>query len=109
MPPRPWRTARRDGTGKRGRRRWPIVLAIILVLLSPLAYSYAHWMLRPSSLPFGVRSVEWVRADVPLGNQLVDSVEHVYYGMNGPTKGGPQLKSLPAAGRASQPTKQKKK
>jgi hypothetical protein len=71
----------------------------VLVLLSPLIYSYAHWMLRPSSLSFGVRSVEWVRADVPFGNQIVDSVEHVYYSANAPSKGGPQLKSLPATGR----------
>ncbi len=35
------------------------------VPLSPAVYSYAHWMLRPSSLPFGVRSAEWVRDDVP--------------------------------------------
>src|SRR5689334_3388378 len=98
MPPRPWGTARRDGPGKRRRRRWPIVLAIVLVLLSPVVYSYAHWMLRPSSLPFGVRSVEWVRADVPFGNQLVDQVEHTYYSWNAPKKGGPQQRSLPAAG-----------
>ena len=98
MPSRLWGTARRDGPGKRRRRRWPIVLAIALVLLSPVVYSYAHWMLRPSSLPFGVRSVEWVRADVPFGNQLVDQVEHTYYSWNAPKKGGPQLRSLPATG-----------
>ena len=77
------------------------MLAPVLLLLSPLIYSYAHWMLRASSLPFGVRSVEWVRADVPFGNQLVDEVEHVYYSWNAPKKGGPQLKSLPATGHAT--------
>src|SRR5690349_1691184 len=82
------------------RRRRIILLAVLLVLLSPAIYSYTAWMVRPSSLPFGVRSVEWLRADVPFGNQLVDEVEHVYYSLNAPSKGGPQLTSLPPAGRA---------
>jgi hypothetical protein len=82
------------------------VAAVILLLLLPAIYSYAHWMLRPSSMPFGARSVEWVRADVPYGNQVVDEVEHVYYTWNAPQKGGPQLKRLPTTGR---PTKAKKK
>ena len=99
------RKKRRLGEGKHRRRRWPIVLAAILVLLSPLIYSYARWMLRPSSLPFGARSVEWMRADVPFGNQMVDSVEHVYYSWNAPSKGGPQLKSLPQAGQAAKAPK----
>ncbi len=91
---------------RRLRRR--ILLAVVLVLLLPLIYSYAHWMLRPSSLPFGVRSVEWVRADVPFGNQVVDEVEHVYYGWNAPKKGGPQLKSLPTTATAASAKKDKK-
>jgi hypothetical protein len=82
------------------------VVVVILLLLLPAIYSYAHWMLRPSSMPFGARSVEWVRADVPYGNQIVDEVEHVYYTWNAPQKGGPQLKRLPTTGR---PTKAKKK
>jgi hypothetical protein len=65
------------------------VVVIILLLLLPAIYSYARWMLRPSSMPFGARSVEWVRADVPYGNQVVDEVEHVYYTWNAPQKGGP--------------------
>ena len=39
-----------------------------------------------------------MRADVPFGNWLVDEGEHIYYTMNAPQKGGPQLKSLPAVG-----------
>jgi hypothetical protein len=65
------------------------VAVVILLLLLPAIYSYVHWMLRPSSMPFGARSVEWVRADVPYGNQVVDEVEHVYYTWNAPQKGGP--------------------
>ena len=100
---------RRSGDGGPARRRWRwrrIVVVVILLLLLPAIYSYAHWMLRPSSMPFGARSVEWVRADVPYGNQIVDEVEHVYYTWNAPQKGGPQLKRLPTTG---SPTKAKKK
>ena len=46
-----------------------------------------HWMLRPSSTPFFARSVEWVRADVPFGNQVVDEIEHIYYTWNAPHEG----------------------
>src|SRR5213079_694777 len=67
--------------------------------------SYTNWMLRPTSLPFGVRSVEWVRADLPFGNGLVDEIEHLYYSSKAPQKGGPQLKSLPAAGRTAKAPK----
>ena len=80
-------------------------MAAVLVLLSPAIYSYTTWMLRPSSLPFGVRSVEWVRADVPFGNSLVDEIEQIYYSWNAPKKGGPQLRSLPATGRAAKAPK----
>jgi len=47
------------------------------------------------------RSAEWVRADVPLGNWLVDETEHIYYTTNAPSKGGSQLKSLPRIGLTS--------
>ncbi len=94
-----------DAPGRRRKRasrrrillRWLALVAV--VLLSLAVYSYVTTMVRPSSLPLSVRSVEWVRTDVPLGNWLVDEVEHVYYGdFKAPRKGGPQLKSLPAVG-----------
>jgi hypothetical protein len=53
-------------------------------------------MLQPSSLPLGVRSVEWLRNHH--GNWLVDEAEHVYYSLKAPKKGGPQLRALPAVG-----------
>jgi hypothetical protein len=68
----------------------------LLLLLSPAVYSYTATMVQPSSLPLGVRSVEWLRTHH--GNWLVDEVEHVYYGWKAPKKGGPQLKALPAVG-----------
>ena len=68
------------------------------MLLSWAVISYSAWMLGPTSESWSVRSVEWVRAEVPFGNWIVDNVEHVYYSMHAPRKGGPQLKSLPAVG-----------
>src|SRR5690349_15278655 len=70
--------------GRRRRRRWIIAGAIVL-LLSPAIYSYTTTMLKPSSLPLGVRSVEWLRTHH--GNWLVDEVEQIYYSWNAPKKG----------------------
>jgi phosphodiester glycosidase len=74
-----------------------VLAAIVLVLLSPVVYSYTTWMLQPTSMSVGVRSVEWVKAQ-PGGRWFVDKTEHFYYGLHAPKKGGPQLKSLPALG-----------
>lgn len=79
-----------------GRRRWPWVVVALLILLSPAFYSYSSTMVQPSSLPLGVRSVEWLRNNHM--NWLVDETERIYYGLKAPTKGGPQLKALPALG-----------
>jgi phosphodiester glycosidase len=72
------------------------VLVGLVVLLSPALYSYTATMLQPSSLPLGVRSVEWLRNHH--GNWLVDEVESIYYRWKTPAKGGPQLKTLPRIG-----------
>ena len=94
--------ARREGrreAARRARRRRRLLLATpILGLLCWAVVSYAIWMLEPTSMRFGARSVEWVRAEVPFGNSLVDKIEHVYYSANAPKKGGPAPKSLPAVG-----------
>jgi hypothetical protein len=72
---------------------------LVAVVAIPL-YSYSAAMVRPSSLPFGVRSVEWLRQHH--GNWLVDHAETLYYGWwHAPRKGGPQLEALPALGVAA--------
>jgi hypothetical protein len=95
----------RPATGRRQRlprRRW-LVLALVLVLLAPAVYSYTATMVQPSSLPLGVRSVEWVRSHH--GNWLVDEAEHFYYGRwKAPRKGGPPLTALPKVGLPKAPT-----
>jgi hypothetical protein len=92
------RAARRQtAIRRRRRRRWLIALLVVFVALSPALYSYTTTMLQPSSLPLGVRSVEWLREHH--GNWIVDEVERVYYGWwKAPRKGGPQLEKLPAVG-----------
>jgi hypothetical protein len=72
------------------------VALLLLVTLAPALYSYVSTMLRPSSLPVGIRSVEWVRAH--WGAWLVNDVERVYYSLNAPSPGGPQLSTLPTVG-----------
>src|SRR5215468_1442837 len=82
---------------KRRRRRARRVLALaVIVMLTPIVYSYVTTMLRPSSLPLWPRTVEWLRANH--GNWLVDEVEHYYYTWKAPKKGGPQLTELPSVG-----------
>jgi hypothetical protein len=58
--------------------------------------SYVNYMTKPSSVPFGPRTVEWVRANV--SSWLVDQIEREYYSWTAPSKGGPTIKTLPAVG-----------
>jgi hypothetical protein len=69
---------------------------LVFALLSPAIYSWTAMAVQPSSLPLGVRTVEWLRTNH--FNWLVDEVEHVYYSWHAPKKGGPQLKTLPPVG-----------
>jgi hypothetical protein len=68
----------------------------LLIILSPVVYSWTNMALLPSSLPLSVRTVEWLRSHHM--NWAVDEAEHVWYSWNAPSKGGPQLTSLPTAG-----------
>ena len=89
----------------RRRRRRPLyrrlryrrlVTAAFLLALIPVLYSYVSTMVQPSSLPLGIRSVEWLRANGAAW--LVDDVERLYYSWTAPAKGGPQLRRLPKVG-----------
>jgi hypothetical protein len=93
------RERRRDpATRRRRRRRRILIAAPFLGVLLWAIVSYTTWMLQPTSLSWSAFSVEWVRHKVPFGNSIVDEIEHVYYTLNAPKKGGPQLKALPAVG-----------
>ncbi len=90
----------RPRTRRRLRIRWGRVAALIAgIALVPVLYSYASTMLRPSSLPLGIRSVEWVRAHG--GAWLVNDVERAYYSWRAPKPGGPTLTALPTVGLAA--------
>lgn len=69
------------------------------MLFVPVLYSYATTVTRPSSLPLGIRSVEWLRTHH--GAWLVNETEHVYYSWRAPAQGGPPLRTLPRVGLAS--------
>ena len=69
-----------------------------LVGLASIVYSYVSTMSEPSSLPLGVRSVEWVRASG--GAWFVNDVERWYYSRRVPKPGGPGLATLPRFGAA---------
>jgi hypothetical protein len=75
-------------------RLW--VPLLLVVFLSPVMYSWTRMAVLPSSLPLGVRTVEWLR--VHHFNWLIDRAEHVYYTWKAPAKGGPQLAVLPNVG-----------
>jgi len=93
------RESRREAAARRRRRRRGLLFALpFLGLFCWAIVSYTIWMLEPTSMRFGARSVEWVRAEVPFGNSLVDKIEHIYFTANAPKKGGPAPKSLPAVG-----------
>jgi hypothetical protein len=73
-----------------------VVALVVVVFLAVNLISYASTMLAPSNVGFGVRSVEWLRDHG--GAWLVNDIEHVYYSLTAPSKGGPALKSLPKVG-----------
>ena len=64
----------------------------------PVVYSYTTTMLKPSSLPLGIRTVEWLR--VNHGAWFVNTAERAYYTWQAPRPGGPALKALPMVGSA---------
>lgn len=86
---------------RRHRRLRLWIPLFLLVVLSPAIYSWTRMAIMPSSLPLGVRTVEWLRTHH--FNWLVDSAEHVYYTWQTPAKGGRQLKTLPTVGLHAEP------
>jgi hypothetical protein len=101
------REQRRKAEARRRRRRRRLLIVIpLLGLIAWAVISYAIWMLKPTSMSFGARSVEWMRVEVPLGNTIVDDIEHIYYTANAPKKGGPAPKRLPAVGLSRSRSKQ---
>jgi hypothetical protein len=99
---------RKAAASRRRRRRLLLIATPLLGLVAWAVGSYAVWMLKPTSMSFGPRSVEWVRAEVPFGNTIVDDIEHVYYTANAPKKGGSAPKRLPIVGLNLPPPRKRK-
>ncbi len=92
------RSERERRIRRRRRRRRVLIASPFVGVVVWAVVSYTAYMVEPTSMTWSERSAEWVRADVPFGNLLVDETEHIYYTMNAPEKGGPQLKRLPPVG-----------
>src|SRR6476620_9235496 len=90
----------------RHRRRIAIALLVLVALLAVPVYSYTTTMLQPSTLPLGVRSVEWLRTHY--FRWLVNDVERLYYKSTAPKKGGPQLRTLPTLPTATPPPRRRR-
>ena len=73
-----------------------VAYAMIALIVVLEGVSYVRYVTKPSSSPFGVRTVEWVRANVSAS--LVNEIERQYYSWTAPSKGGPTLTALPSVG-----------
>ncbi len=76
-------------------------MAAVLLLFDACA-SFAGTMMHSSNVPFGVRSVEWLRDNGAAW--LVSDVERLYYSISAPSTGGAALKALPSVGVAAAST-----
>jgi hypothetical protein len=90
--------ARRVAQRRRRVRRWLLfaTLTALVLVVFYFGFSYASYMLKPTSETFSERSAEWVRDDAPFGNFIIDTAEH--YTASTPRKGGPGLTRLPSVG-----------
>ncbi len=87
---------RRPLRARASRRLARLVLLLALASLLGLAAAYTRAMLRPSSMPLSIRTIEWVRSNG--GAWFVNDVENVWYRWHAPKRGGPGLRKLPAVG-----------
>jgi hypothetical protein len=78
---------------RRGRRARRIAAAAAGLCLVPALISYFGALTQSSNATLGIRTVEWLRDNGARG--LVNTVESIYYSLNGPSKGGPALRTLP--------------
>lgn len=87
--------ARRSPAGPAWRLRRITIFACVIALV-PALISYAGTMLSPGNSSLAIRSVEWLRSNGGAG--IVSKIENIYYSLNAPSKGGPELKALPQVG-----------
>jgi hypothetical protein len=91
----PARRRARRAVSVRVRLRRIVVIASLLLMVDAVG-SFASAMLKPSNVPFSIRSVEWLRDNGAAW--LVSDLERAYYSISAPGKGGSALKALPTVG-----------
>jgi hypothetical protein len=103
---------RRPPSPRRRRRRRRLLRTIglvILILLIPVGWSYAHALTAPGNAPVSARTVEWIKEHG--GRGVVLTVERLWYSWHKPPVGGTPAGGIPkvsgdpasAAGSGSQP------
>jgi Phosphodiester glycosidase len=98
QPPRPRRRAKPTPPPLWWRARRALLAMALIAAVAPLI-SYVGAITARSDSTFGIRSVEWLRDHGARG--LVNQIENWYYSLTAPSKGGPQLHSLPVVGYAA--------
>ncbi len=91
-----------EAPSPRRRRRWRTVVAIVLVLLVPVGWSYGNALTYPGSASASVRSVDWLRSHGGAG--IVNQAEVWYYSRQEPPTEGTPSGLLPPAPSAAQVT-----
>lgn len=69
-------------------------MAVVVLLLTPVAWSYGHALTRPGTDALGIRTTEWVKDHG--GNGVVLWAERSWYAHHAPKRGGaPLAKDIP--------------
>jgi phosphodiester glycosidase len=79
-------------------RRHPVrraILATLLVLMVPVAWSYVGALTAPGSAPLTARTIEWIKAHH--GGPLVLAAERLWYSWHRPAVGGTPAGGIPVA------------
>ncbi|MFI5054238.1 MAG: phosphodiester glycosidase family protein [Acidimicrobiia bacterium] len=96
--------AKKEGKPTRSpRKKWTrrVIAIVVVLLLVPVAISYAHAVQRPGSDTLSVKTVEWLRDHG--GNGIVNTVERWWYTNNPPPVGG-KPSAIKVQGTIGEPT-----
>jgi hypothetical protein len=90
----------RTSPARKDRRRLFGLVALVLVMAMAVpGISYARALTAPGSATFGMRTVDWIRAN--RGSTVVNAIENWYYTRHKPAAGPPDPASLPTTGPAA--------
>ncbi|MFL5738400.1 MAG: phosphodiester glycosidase family protein [Actinomycetota bacterium] len=83
------------------RRLLRTIGIVVLILLIPVGWSYAHALTAPGNAPVSARTVEWIKEHG--GRGAVLTVERLWYSWHKPPVGGTPSGGIPDAAGAVQP------